>query len=86
MTAKRNLIFLLATLGISVVAYKFGAEILFYPILVLGGIIVFYALSIKCPTCDKRQVFRGLSILDLRFPDDKCYSCGSNLKKGKNNN
>lgn len=46
------------------------------------GVFVFiYALSLRCsiPTCHRMQVFRGLSIFDIKWPEDKCYSCGTHL-------
>ena len=48
----------------------------------LGIFIVIYALSIRCSNqnCKERQVFRGWSIFDLSWPEDKCYKCGRNLK------
>lgn len=45
-----------------------------------GFFIVVYALNIKCNKCNARQVFRGWSIFDLRFPEEKCYRCGAPLE------
>lgn len=46
-----------------------------------GVFVVLYALSLRCPNtgCRKMQVFRGYSVFDLRWPEEKCYSCGAPL-------
>lgn len=46
-----------------------------------GVFVVAYALSLRCPSpaCRRMQVFRGLSVFDLKWPGEKCYSCGTRL-------
>lgn len=55
----------------------------FWLALVVGVALVGYALSIRCPepSCRKHQVFRGLSFFDLRWPSERCHSCGSTLEQ-----
>jgi len=55
----------------------------FWAALIVGVALVGYALSIRCPvpSCRKHQVFRGLSFFDLRWPSERCYSCGSTLEQ-----
>lgn len=50
--------------------------------LTLGIFIVVYALSIKCSNqnCRERQAFRGWSIFDLRWPEEKCHKCGRRIE------
>lgn len=43
--------------------------------------LLFYAFSIQCPNCKKKQVFRGWSVFDLKWPQEICYSCCTQLKK-----
>ena len=46
------------------------------------GVFAFvYALSLRCPspTCRRMQVFRGLSVFNVRWPEEKCYFCGTAL-------
>lgn len=54
----------------------------FITALTLGIFIFAYALSIKCPNqnCRERQVFRGWSIFELRWPENKCYKCGCSME------
>lgn len=49
--------------------------------LAFGVFTVLYAFNIKCknPECAARQVFRGWSIFDIRWPSRKCYKCGREL-------
>lgn len=50
---------------------------------VVGGLVlVGYALSIRCPvpSCRRHQVFRGMSIFDLRLPGERCYVCSAPLE------
>ena len=49
--------------------------------LFVGMILVAYALSIRCPvpTCGRKQVFRGYSVFDLRWPGERCYYCHAPL-------
>jgi len=48
----------------------------------LGIAIVIYAFSIRCSNqnCRERQVFRGWSIFDLRWPEERCYKCGYHME------
>ena len=50
----------------------------FWISLLFGIFVLLYAISLRCPnpTCNRMQVFRGFSIFDLKWPEDKCYSCG----------
>ena len=54
----------------------------FWAALIGGAALIGYALSIRCPvqSCRKHQVFRGLSFFDLRWPSERCHSCGSTLE------
>lgn len=72
---------LLAITGqvILIAAYRLGFEWLFYPNLFWAAATLAYALSLRCPVCGRRQVFRGLSIFDIRMPSEKCHSCGNIL-------
>ena len=51
------------------------------PAAVAVGLVV-YAFSIRCsvPSCGRRQVFRGVSVFDLRWPGERCYYCRALLK------
>ena len=42
----------------------------------LGVLVVAYALSLRCGECGARQVFRGLSFFDIRWPEESCHACG----------
>jgi len=55
----------------------------FWGALIVGVALVGYALSIRCPVpgCRKQQVFRGLSFFNLRWPSERCHSCGSTLEQ-----
>ena len=49
---------------------------------VLSAIVTLaYAFSIRCaaPGCGRRQVFRGWSVFDLRWPSERCYHCNAPL-------
>ena len=49
-----------------------------------GGVaLVTYALSIRCPiaSCRRHQVFRGMSVFDLRLPGERCYVCNAPLER-----
>jgi hypothetical protein len=54
----------------------------FWLALAAGVAFIAYAFSIRCsvPICARRQVFRGFSIFDLRWPGERCYHCGGPLK------
>ncbi len=51
----------------------------FWLALWFGVFVVLYAFSLRCQNtgCRKMQVFRGYSVFDLRWPEGKCYSCGT---------
>ena len=53
----------------------------FWLALGFGLFVFYYAFSLCCPnpTCGCRQIFRGWSIYDLRWPENKCYRCGTSL-------
>jgi hypothetical protein len=59
--------------------YKMGIGWLFYPGLAWTTLLIVYGLSLRCHVCGAHQVFRGLSIFDLRFPGSKCHRCGAPL-------
>jgi hypothetical protein len=49
----------------------------------LGGLVLIgYALTIRCPiaNCRRHQVFRGMSVFDLRLPGERCYVCKAPLE------
>jgi hypothetical protein len=50
----------------------------YWLVLVFNLFVVLYAFSLRCPnsTCQRRQVFRGYSIFDVRWPGNNCYYCG----------
>ncbi len=49
----------------------------------LGVFIAIYAFLLSCSHCGSRQVLRGISILDLRWPEDKCWKCKNIIEKYK---
>jgi len=55
----------------------------FWPALVVGVALTGYALSIRCTesSCRKHQVFPGLSFFDIRWPSERCHSCGLPLEQ-----
>ena len=86
-TPKNILLSLIVAEAALIIVLNLEYNWLFYPVLILGVTLVLYAFSIKCGHCEKRQVFRGFSIFDLRFPKDNCYYCGSVMKERvKDNN
>ncbi|MCP5002947.1 MAG: hypothetical protein GY941_03210 [Planctomycetes bacterium] len=52
----------------------------YYLGMVFGIFVVGYAFFLSCPDCGVKQVFRGWSIFDLRWPEDKCYKCGGTIE------
>ena len=53
-----------------------------YWLALLSAVVAFaYAFSIRCsvPGCRRRQVFRGWSAFDLRWPGERCYHCNAPL-------
>ena len=42
-----------------------------------GTFTFVYALRLGCNQCGARQVFRGISIFSLRWPQDNCHKCGA---------
>ena len=81
MSPRSKIISLISIIIVLSIVYKMGLEILFYPLLFLGAVLVLYALNLRCQYCGERQVFRGYSFFDLRLPKDSCYKCGSPLGK-----
>jgi hypothetical protein len=55
----------------------------FWPAIVGFVVLLSYALSIQCPEpeCRMGQVFRGLSILNIHWPDAHCYRCGASMSE-----
>ncbi len=51
--------------------------------LVLFIAIVIYAFTLSCNHCGARQVLRGISILDLRWPENRCWKCKQLITKHK---
>jgi magnesium-transporting ATPase (P-type) len=51
--------------------------------LLFGIFVILYAISLRCPNpaCHRMQVFRGISVFDIKWPNDKCYSCGTHLSE-----
>ena len=49
----------------------------------LGVFIAIYAFLLSCNHCGARQVLRGISILDLSWPKDKCWKCKNIIEKYK---
>jgi len=47
--------------------------------LAFGVFVVVYALSLRCKKCGAGQVFRSLWVYDLRWPQDKCWKCNSEV-------
>lgn len=45
--------------------------------MVFGIFLALYIYRLRCRTCHAHQVMRGASIFDLRWPDERCYSCSS---------
>lgn len=43
--------------------------------LLFGIYLIVYAFSISCKKCGARQVFRSISIFDIRWPQDNCWKC-----------
>lgn len=46
----------------------------------LGIFVIVYAIKLGCPKCGARQVFRGVSVFSLRWPQDNCHHCGSKIE------
>jgi predicted RNA-binding Zn-ribbon protein involved in translation (DUF1610 family) len=82
MSQRRILIGALIGQVLLIVAYKVVAlQVLFYLNLGWAATLAGIAWNLRCPSCGKRQIFRGWSLLDLRLPAEKCYSCGYSLKQ-----
>ena len=89
---KRNLIVLLFIFICSYAYYAiYGTKLdvsnndfsLSWIIVVVTAVtLVIYMLTIRCPnpTCKRRQVIRGLSIQDIRWPGHSCFYCSVNLR------
>ena len=39
--------------------------------------LVLYIYRLRCRTCHAHQVLRGASIFDMRWPNERCYSCNA---------
>lgn len=48
--------------------------------LLVGIATVAYAFSLSCSNCGAKQVFRGWSIWDLRWPDTQCWKCNHGIE------
>lgn len=59
----------------------FWANRLYEMALAFGVYVVIYAFLIRCPACSARQVFRGWSFFDIRWPSGSCHRCGRDLMK-----
>ena len=46
-----------------------------------GLSVVIYAFSLRCVNCKARQVFRGFSFLDIRWPEETCHKCGESTSR-----
>jgi len=58
--------------------YWAGMVVLFYT--------VYFVITLKCPKCNKNQVlFRGSLFNPWRWPGDKCFNCGTDLRKKHEN-
>lgn len=82
-TPKVRILLAIAGQVILIAAYQFDYEWLFYPNLLWAAAMIAYAISLRCPVCGRQQIFRGLSIFDIRLPSEKCHFCGSPLDGGK---
>ena len=58
----------------------------FWLVLIVGVVLIGYALSLRCPMpiCRKHQVFRGLSFFDIRWPAERCHACSALLEQKPN--
>jgi hypothetical protein len=92
MTRKAKLIALLVLLAVFIAVHGFlqgpvdpNSPVVYewhYWLALLGAVVVVaYAFSIRCaaPGCGRRQVFRGWSAFDLRWPGERCYHCNAPL-------
>jgi DNA-directed RNA polymerase subunit RPC12/RpoP len=77
------LVGMIAIQVVLILGYQLIAEFLYYPNLLWFTLTLAYAGSIRCPQCGRRQVFRGLSVFDLRLPGERCYYCGSSLSSSE---
>lgn len=48
--------------------------------LMWGIFAIAYAIKLGCPQCGAKQVFRGLNVFALRWPQDDCYKCGAKIE------
>ena len=48
--------------------------------LTFGSGVIIYAFSLRCKSCGALQVFRGISIFSLRWPQDNCWKCGYEIR------
>ena len=52
----------------------------YYLGLAFGLYVIGYAFFLSCPCCGVKQVVRGWSITDLRWPEDECHKCGCKIE------
>ncbi len=89
MAPRRIVLILLLLVFIQIVLFSIARmldlgglnSVLYWTIMGASLALVAYSFQIKCknPTCGRRQVFRGLSIFDLRLPSNHCYFCSTPL-------
>lgn len=53
---------------------------LYWAAMFWGIFIIYYAFRVRCSQCYARQVFRGFSAFDIRWPEKKCYKCGEKIE------
>ncbi len=41
--------------------------------------LILYVMRLRCRVCRAHQVVRGSWLTDLRWPDERCYSCGARM-------
>lgn len=48
----------------------------------LGIYIAFFVLTLRCPNpnCKAPQIYGGINPREWRWPTDRCYRCGSELR------
>jgi len=81
MTYRKKVIWLIVCYLILVLIYRLGnQDWLFIPGLIIGAVSLSYLLSIRCPSCGRGQVIRGL-FLGVGLPNKNCYYCKAALEK-----
>jgi len=51
----------------------------YYVGMLSGTFLMGYAYFLSCSHCGAKQVVRGWSIFDFRWPEDHCYKCGERI-------